>query len=64
VTIPVNNDDSNKENHPMQGDQPKGTVVVYSREKQLKYTALVDSVATEWNQVKQQYRYKCIPKNT
>jgi hypothetical protein len=59
----VNDDDSDKENHPKQGGRPKGTTVMYLRDKQLKYKALVDSVATEWNQVKQLYKYKCIPKN-
>lgn len=61
--ISVNNDDSDNENHPNQGGRPKGTTVVFLREKQLKYKALVDSVATEWNQVKQQYKYKRVPKN-
>ncbi len=42
---------------------PKGTTVVNLREQQLKYKALVDNVAMQWNSLKYEYKRQRVPKN-
>jgi L-lactate utilization protein LutC len=42
---------------------PKGTTFVNLREQQLKYKALVDNVAMQWNSLKYEYKRQRVPKN-